>query len=229
MVVSISTKEEFPLNEQPRERLLHQGADALATHELLAILLRTGSKEYSVMGLALHILHEFKDLTRLRRASLTELQQIKGIGEVKAVELKAAIELGQRLVNADPIRGQTIRSVTDAGRLFIQELADEHQEKLIALYLNTKNNVIMQKTIFAGSLNNSVAHPREIFREAVKESAARIMVAHNHPSGQTTPSKADLDFTNRLVEAGQLIGIEVLDHVIVADHDFISFKQEGYL
>ncbi|RLK62969.1 JAB domain-containing protein [Atopobacter sp. AH10] len=215
----------LPRYEQPRERLLRQGSKALADYELLAILLRTGSNKQSVVDLSLSVLQCFGDLAHLRQASLRELQSIQGVGPVKALEIKAALELGERLACSHPIRGQAIRCVEDAGQVFAHRIGHCHQEKLYALFLSTKNEILKEKVIFAGGLNSSVAHPREIFREAVKESAARVMVAHNHPSGHTTPSQADLAFTKRLKECGELIGIELLDHFIVADQDYVSLKE----
>lgn len=215
---------ELPAHEQPRERLLKQGCQALADYELLAILLRTGTNKQSVLNLSLTILKAFGDLAHLRQASLRELQQISGVGPVKAIEIKAAIELGERLAAANQIRGQGIHCVEDAGQIFIHRIGHCHQEKLYALFLSTKNEILSEKVIFTGGLNSSVAHPREIFREAVKESAASVMVGHNHPSGHPSPSEADLLFTKRLMDCGDLIGIQVLDHIIVSDQDFVSLK-----
>jgi len=146
----------------------------------------------------------------------------------KAIELKAAMELGIRLGTAKQTKLGHITSSQKAGECIMEELKDLYQEHLIALFLNSKNEVIKKKIIFRGGLNQAVVHPREIFREAVRFSAARIIIGHNHPSGNVTPSQADIDFTRRLSECGEMMGIELLDHFIVGDHTYCSLKEEGY-
>ena len=162
-------------------------------------------------------------------ASLEELMTINGIGEAKAIEIKACIELGLRLAHSTQLKSGVITSTKTAGALLMQEMRDLQQEHVIALYLNTKNEIIKKKTIFIGSLNSSVAHPREIFREAVRFSAARIILGHNHPSGNPEPSEADLVFTRRMVECGEMMGIELLDHFIIGDQIYISLKEYGII
>lgn len=220
---------EMPLEAMPRERLAQYGAKNLATHELLAILLRTGSKELNVIQLATVVLNTFDDLYSLKMATVEELMKINGIGRIKALELKAAIELGVRLSTSKQLKLGKLNSVSLAGEYIAQELRDSYQEQLVALFLNTKNEIIKQKVIFRGGLNHSVAHPREIFREAVRSSAARIIIGHNHPSGNLEPSQADIDFTQRMVECGELMGIELLDHFIVAESRYLSLKEEGLM
>lgn len=215
--------------DRPRERLLAAGEQHLSTQELLAILLRTGYKEKDVMALAQDVLQSFSSLYELKRANIEELQQIKGIGQVKAIEMKAALELGKRLCEAkEPKYGQVLSSQKIGEQLMIR-LKDLRQEHLIALYLNTKNDIIKQKTVFIGSLNQSIAHPREIYQEAVKCSAARIVLAHNHPSGNPQPSKQDRLLTKRVQECGEIIGIDLLDHIIVGHEGYISFREENLL
>ena len=220
---------EVPLNAMPRERLERYGAKVLETHELLAILLRTGSKDLNVLQLSIVVLNTFEDLHSLKMASLDELMHINGIGRTKAIELKAAIELGARLNKASQMKLGKITSSKMAGQWIVEELKDAYQEHLVALYLNTKNEVIKKKMIFIGGLNSAVAHPREIFREAVRYSAARVIIGHNHPSGNPEPSQADIDFTKRLMDCGELMGIELLDHFIVGGEHFISLKEIGVL
>lgn len=220
---------EVPISSRPRERLEQYGEKALATHELLAILLRTGPRGSNVIQLSLLIMNHFEDLYSLKMASIEELMEIKGIGRTKAIEIKASIELGIRLANASQLKSGTITSTQTAGGLLRKEMRDLQQEHVVALYLNTKNEIIKKKTIFIGSLNSSVAHPREIFREAVRYSAARIIIAHNHPSGNPEPSEADLVFTRRMVECGEMIGIDLLDHFIIGSNDFLSLKEYGVI
>lgn len=220
---------EVPKSSRPRERLEKYGEKALATHELLAIVLRTGPKDSNVIQLSLRILNHFEDLYSLKMASIEELMMIKGIGRIKAIEMKASIELGIRLANASQLKSGTITSTQAAGGLLRKEMRDLQQEHVIALYLNTKNEIIKKKTIFIGSLNSSIAHPREIFREAVRYSAARIIIAHNHPSGNPEPSEADLVFTRRMVECGEMMGIDLLDHFIIGSEAFLSLKEYGVI
>ncbi|WP_314060488.1 DNA repair protein RadC [uncultured Vagococcus sp.] len=216
---------EMPVANRPRERLIHYGEGALSDQELLAIILRTGFKEKNVMHLSLQFLNHFGSLYELKVASLEELQEIKGVGLVKAVEIKAVIELGMRLAKANQVKLGRVTSSMEIGQMMIEELKDLRQEHLMALYLNTKNEMIKKETLFIGSLNQSIAHPREIFRSAVKYSAARIILVHNHPSGDTYPSKNDIEFTKRVVECGELMGIELLDHLIIGHQSYCSLKE----
>ncbi|MGE7666177.1 RadC family protein [Ureibacillus composti] len=217
------------VEDRPRERLIRQGAQSLSNQELIAILLRTGTKQESVLTLANRVLNYFEKLHELKHATLEEIISIKGIGEAKAVQLLAAIELGRRLSQKQVDSRYTIRSPKDAADYLIPEMSSLRQEHFVALFLNVKNQILHKQTIFIGSLNSSIVHPREIFREAVKRSAASIICAHNHPSGVPTPSPEDIEVTKRLLEAGFIIGIELIDHVIIGDHQFISLKEKGYM
>ncbi|MGX2943806.1 RadC family protein [Enterococcus alishanensis] len=219
---------ELPESSWPRERLIEVGERYLTDQELLAIILRSGSRDQNVMDLAGEILREIPDLYQLKQASITELMKFKGVGKAKAVELKAVMEFGFRINRSLQPKLGKAQSSFAMGQLFINELKDFQQEHLMALYLNTKNEIICQKTIFIGSLNQSIAHPREIFREAVKISAAKICLAHNHPSGNPAPSQNDLAFTKRVRQCGELIGIEILDHIIVGDLKYFSLREENY-
>lgn len=225
--------EEVPQGGRPRERLLLFGEKALADHELLAIMLRTGSRTQHVLDLAMRILTNFDTLYEFSQASLTQLQEIQGIGRIKAVEIRAMIELGMRISTARVPKFGKINSTTDVGRWLIQEMQHFHQEHLVALFLNTKNEIIHKKYIFIGTVNSSVAHPREIFKEAVKFPTSRIIIGHNHPSGDPDPSHSDIMFTKRMIECGDLMGIELLDHLIIGENKFISLREttnifEGY-
>ena len=220
---------EVPTQLLPRERLETCGEKNLATHELIAIILRTGTKERSVLQLSMDVIATFDDLYGLKMASLDELMSVKGIGRAKAIELRAAIELGIRLAIAQATKESAIVSSEIAGKIFQSELCDAYQEHLVALFLNTKNEIIKKRTIFKGGLNSAIAHPREIFREAVKCSAAKIILGHNHPSGNLEPSHADIVFTKRMLECGELMGIEVLDHIIVSSDQYLSLKEKDYI
>jgi|SRR5699024_3670970 len=219
----------IPNDSRPRERMENFGPKALAHHELLAIILRTGTKNRNVVDLALDVLREVEDLHMLRHTSLQELMQIPGIGRIKAIEILAAIEFGQRIAMAPQIKEGTVMSSSWVGNYLTKELSNLTQENVVALYLNTKNEIVKKETIFIGSLNSSVAHPREIFKGAIRYSAARIIIAHNHPSGNTEPSEADFSFTRRMVDAGEMMGIEVIDHFIIGENKYLSLREEGLM
>ena len=219
---------DYPLEERPRERMIKEGAEKLTNQELIAILLRTGTKNESVFELSSRILKEIGSLRRLTDASVEELTLIRGIGQAKAVQIMAGIELGRRVAQKQE-ELLTIRSPQDAAGYLTELLCLDQQEKFYCLYLNTKNQVVFEKTIFVGSLNASIVHPREVYKEAVKWSAASIIVCHNHPSGDPTPSREDIEVTKRLIDAGEMIGIECLDHLIIGDRRYISLKEKGYI
>ncbi|CAN7567581.1 RadC family protein [Paenibacillus sp. LjRoot56] len=220
---------EVPIEERPRERMLQLGAGALSHAELLAILLRTGTVAESAIHLASRILSESGGLRSLVDMSKDQLTQIKGIGDAKALQILAGIELGRRLAKSSFEERITIRSPKDIANLMSEDLRYLQKEHFVCLFLNTKNHVIAQETLSMGSLNASIVHPREVFRAAIKRSSASIICVHNHPSGDPTPSPEDISLTGRLVEAGAIIGIEVLDHVIIGDQRFISLKEQGFM
>ena len=223
------TIKELPENERPRERMVAYGADHLSNGELLAILLGSGSQQESALRLADKILVKAGELRFLPGMTLEELQEIKGIGLAKAVRVKAALELGKRLAQAIHSASQSINSPEDAAGLVMEEMRYHNKEYFKVLLLNTKNQVITLENISIGSLNASIVHPREIFNAALRKSAASIILLHNHPSGDPTPNREDKQVTERLVEAGKLLGINVLDHIVIGDGRFFSFKQEGLL
>ncbi|WP_181537678.1 RadC family protein [[Anoxybacillus] calidus] len=220
---------DFPEAERPRERLISDGPESLANHELLAILLRTGTKDESVLQLANRLLNHFEGLRLLKDATIEEMTSIKGIGTAKAVQILAAIELGRRISRLQYDERYVIRSPEDGAKYVMEDMRFLSQEHFVCLYLNTKNQVIHRKTVFIGSLNASIVHPREVFKEAIKRSAASIICAHNHPSGDPTPSREDIEVTKRLAECGRMIGIELLDHLIIGDRKFVSLKEKGYM
>lgn len=219
---------EMPEDCLPRERLEEVGEKALSNQELLAILLRTGSKNTHVMEVASKFLNYFSHLYELKNATLTEMMEVKGVGRIKAIELRAAIEFGYRIQQSTQLKLGKVSSSYQIAQNLMNELQDFQQEHLVCLYLNTKNEVIKQETVFKGSLNQSVAHPREVFRSAVKYSAARLILAHNHPSGNPTPSESDISFTRRMQKCGKMMGIEVLDHIIIGQQVYISMREENF-
>ncbi|GEQ33944.1 DNA repair protein RadC [Marinilactibacillus psychrotolerans] len=229
MKVTTQKFSDVPEQSRPRERLTEYGAKALANHELLAILLRTGTREMNVLQLSMKVLSEFDNLFMLRHVTVEELVSIEGIGNAKAIEMIAAIEFGNRVARASQIKEGTVTSSSFVGTLLQEELGGLQQEHVMALYLNTKNEIIKKEIVFKGSLNSSVAHPREIYRGAVKYAAARIIIAHNHPSGNPEPSEADLSFTKRMTKAGEMIGIELLDHIIIGENTYVSLKEYGII
>jgi DNA repair protein RadC len=220
---------DVPVTERPRERLLQVGASVLTNQEIIAILLRTGSKKDSVIDLAGKVLSTFDGLDLLKEATIEELCSIDGIGLAKAVELSAAMELGRRIHTLQTKERYVIRSPEDVSSLVMEDMRFLKQEHFVCLYLNTKNQVIFRHTVFIGSLNASIVHPREVFKEALRRSSASIICLHNHPSGDPSPSREDIDVTKRLYEAGRVLGIELLDHIIIGDRTFISLKEQGHV
>ena len=220
---------ELPEGVRPQERLLEEGAEALSDAELLAILLGTGSREATALELASRLLTVFQSLRRLVDATVEELSQMKGIGPAKASQVKAALELARRLSRFYGSPRPVIRSPEDAAGLVMEEMRHLDREHFRAILLNTKNQVIATDNVSVGTLNSSAVHPRELFRNAIKRSAAALILLHNHPSGDPAPSREDIDITGRLVQSGKIIGIEVLDHVIIGDNKFTSLKAEGLI
>lgn len=209
--------------------MIHYGAEALSHAELLAILLRTGTYQESAVHVAQRLLRESGGLRSLTDMSLEQMTSIKGIGSAKALQIRAGIELGRRMARSGMNETVTIRSPQDAAALLMEDLRYLQKEHFVCLFLNTKNHVIGQETLSMGSLNASIVHPREVFRSAIKRSSASIVCAHNHPSGDPTPSPEDIALTRRLAEAGEIVGIEVLDHLVIGDRRFVSLKELGYM
>ncbi|MEX5672667.1 hypothetical protein BUY18_00450 [Staphylococcus cohnii] len=215
-------------HQKPRERMLSQGARYLSHAELLAILINTGRKGSSSLDIANELLKSVDNLKELKALSINDLNKVKGVGLYKALILKAAFELGERIHSGSVDDKIQITSPKDVADFMMGQMEHLKQEKFIVLFLNSKNIVIKKKTIFIGTLNASIVHPREIFSEAIKCASNAIIVLHNHPSGDTTPSNEDIKTTERLRECGQLLGIDLLDHVIIGDHEYLSMVEEGY-
>ncbi|MFZ3076935.1 MAG: DNA repair protein RadC [Candidatus Aenigmatarchaeota archaeon] len=215
---------DIPLSERPRERLTQLGAEALSAPELLAIILRTGTEKENVIELANRVLKEH-GLKTLSQASVEELKKIFGIGEAKACQIVACFELNKRLSSYQDSK-QYIKTSEDVAKLFMERFKDLKKEYFSIINLTSKNKMINHQTISIGDLNESLAHPREIFHSAIKSSASRVILIHNHPSGDPSPSEADLQLTERLMEAGELLGITVLDHVIIGNGKWWSWREK---
>ncbi|MDR1013153.1 MAG: DNA repair protein RadC [Lactobacillales bacterium] len=213
----------------PRERLERCGEQKLSNQELLAIILRTGSHNESVHVLAQKILEQYQSLYAFKMASLEELQQIKGIGRNKAILLKAMIELGRRIHFSTCECSEKVISSGELAQRLIEQMKDFEQEHFLVIFLNTKNLIIKEMTLFIGSLNHSIAHPREIFKEALKISAASVILAHNHPSGEAKPSVADIKLTQRIEKASLVIGVRLLDHLIIGKKKYFSMHEQSLL
>ena len=221
------TIKDLPTTERPRERLEHHGPEALSNTELLAITLRTGVGGQNVLELSNSLLAQHGGLVGLARASFTELRATKGIGPVKVAQLKAALELGRRLLVTAPQARPQVRSPADAANLLMGEMGLLEQEHLRTLLLDTKNHVLGSPTIYVGSVNTSLIRVAEVFREAIRANCAGIIVAHNHPSGDPTPSPEDVAVTEQIVAAGKLLDIEVVDHLVIGHQRYVSLKERG--
>jgi DNA repair protein RadC len=216
---------DLPATERPRERLRDFGAGALSTSELLAIILRTGAAKESVLALSSRLLAGYGGLVGLARASFAELCNEHGLGEAKAAQLKAAMELGKRLSSAQPEERAVVRTPQDVANLLMAEMSLLEQEHLRLLLLNTKNQVLGMPEVYRGSVNSTMVRVSELLREAVRQNCPALVVVHNHPSGDPTPSADDIAMTRKLIEAGELLDIDVLDHIIIAEGRFVSMKE----
>lgn len=215
---------DMPVAERPRERLLKLGTKSLSTTELLAILFRFGYLNQSAIDIAKTLLSQLNNVSELREKTVKELMNVRGIGVTKAISILAAIELGERVLTNSEERIQ-ISSPNDVYQYVKYDMLHLEQEVLTAIYLDVKTNVIAKKQIFKGGLNQSLIHPREVFKYAVKYSAYSLILVHNHPSGDPTPSKQDIEVTKRFQQAGKLLQIELLDHVIVTNNNYLSILE----
>jgi len=262
------TIKDLPAVDRPQERLLREGPTVLSSAELLAILLRTGTRDKTALEVAQMLLsqqkgvlqpsaasskaHEsqadqiegvaandngsnqrqtnadYMGLHQLAKASVEELSRVKGIGRVKAAKMKAAFELGRRLAGSK-VERPVIKCPKDVSGLLMEQMRYLDKEHFQVILLNTKNMVLGVELVSVGSLNTSIVHPREIFKRPIQTSAAAIILVHNHPSGDPTPSREDIQVTKRLQEAGQLLGINVLDHIVIGDNQFLSFREKGLI
>ena len=218
---------DLPQGERPRERLRDYGASSLSNSELVAILLRTGLSGESVLNMSVRLLSGFGGIAGLGQATFAEMCSQKGISEAKACQLQAAFELGRRLVSLHPEDRAVIRSPEDVANLLGAEMALLDQEHLRVLLLDTKNQVTAVSEIYIGNVNSSIVRPAEVLRPAVRDNSASIIVVHNHPSGDPTPSPEDIAITRQIRESGELLGIDVLDHIILAGLRHVSMKERS--
>lgn len=217
---------ELPQGERPRERLKEYGAKHLSNTELVAILLRTGMQGENVLSLSSRVLMQFDGLAGLGRSTIGELYSVRGLSEAKSCQLLAALELGRRSVSQSPEEKVTINSPQDVANLLMAEMCLLEQEHLKVLLLNTKNELMKTHEVYVGNVNASVVRPAEVIRPAVRENAPSIIVVHNHPSGDPTPSQKDIAITKDLIAAGKLLGVELLDHVVIGNRSrFVSLNE----
>ena len=209
--------------EKPRERLLLYGASNLSNEELLSILLRTGTKNTSVKTVAMNILKELSSLNDLDKIGINRLATVKGVGEIKAMSIIAALELGRRIYLDNITKKAKLNNTEIIYEMFKNKFKYANQEKLIAIFLNIKKEMISYKTIFIGTIDGSTVHPRDVFREALNISASYIIIIHNHPSGDSTPSVKDIEFTKDIEKTGLIMSIPLIDHIIFGNNNFSSY------
>lgn len=221
----------WPEGERPREKLVANGPESLSDAELLALILRTGDHAagLSAIDMGRELIREFGDLRNLSRASVSEICRIKGTGPAKASSIKAALELANRCSSHNLASGERYTSPAQVFQHYHHRFRDRRKEYVLALLLDGKNRIIREVRISEGSLNQSIVHPREVFNPAVRDSAAALILVHNHPTGDPAPSREDLELTRRLKEAGELMGIRLLDHVIIGDGSYVSLADKGLL
>ncbi len=216
---------EMPKHRRPRERSMDVGMNNLSDQEVLAIIIRSGYREHTAIDVSMNLLHRYGSLKNISQLTVEDLCKIKGIGRDKGIMLKAAFEIGKRS-KLEKIEKKQILSSKDASIVLEDNLRGLNKEHFIILMLNTKNFLLGVETVSIGSLNSSIVHPRELFKSAINKSAAAIILAHNHPSGDATPSREDIEVTKRIKSGGQLLGIDVIDHIIIGDNSYYSFKEE---
>jgi len=220
----------LPQSERPVEKSMSQGIGRLSNPELLAILLGTGTREKSAIGLAEDIIAaDRRGISYLAESSVEELMKINGVGQFKAARVMAAVELGKRISTSPRSKRVHVKSTDEIARLFLDDMRYENREVFKALLLNPKSEIICIETVSVGELTSTLIHPREVFSQAVKRSAAGVVFVHNHPSGDPTPSQEDIETTERLEACGTLLGIKVIDHIIIGDGRYVSLKSSGYI
>lgn len=220
---------EWRSDDRPRERLMLHGAHTLSDTELLAILIRSGTKGFSAIDAAKELLNRHDTLTKLASCDISEFRSVKGLGDTKAITLAATFEIGKRIESSPINKKKKINEPKNVADIYIPKFRGARKETFTVLLLNSANEIFREVIVSEGILNASIVHPREVFRLAITESAAAIILMHNHPSGNTTPSEDDKQITRQLVEASKIIDIKILDHIIIAEEKFTSFAQEGLM
>jgi DNA repair protein RadC len=223
------TVHDLPLSDRPRERLLRLGPEALSTAELLAIIINTGSQGDSVLMTSQKLLSEFGNLQNIIPATVEELSRVRGIGKAKAIQIKAALELANRIDDPDYQPGKPVQTPEEAYKSMQSKLKGKKKEYFYILCLDTRNRVKNANQVSIGNLDSSIVHPREVFKDAISSLAAAVIFVHNHPSGDLEPSAEDINLTKRLIEAGELLGIPVLDHIIIGKKGYTSLKSRNLI
>lgn len=218
----------MPISFQPRERMLKFGVENLSDVDLLSIILRTGTKDFNVKEVASTLLESIGGLNNLSDIGIRELSKIKGVGSIKAISLLASIELGKRVTSREITINMLLKDAKTIHETFKSLFINENQEKILAIFLDTKKRLISYKFVFVGTIDKSIIHPREIFNEALKVRASSIVIMHNHPSNDISPSKEDIITTNKIKECGDIIGIPLLDHLITNGREYYSFYDKFY-
>lgn len=222
----------LPAEDRPYEKCIRYGAETLTNRELLAAILRTGAKGRNVLELAgelLKLVPERESFTGIRRLSLEELSDIRGIGRIRAVQLKCVLEIARRMAREEAGKGTCFVTAAEVAEYYMEDLRHQEQEVLPLLMLNQRGRLLREKYIFKGTVNASIISPREIYLEALSSRAVQIILLHNHPSGDARPSREDLQVTKRIREAGELLGITLTDHIIIGEHAYVSFREKNYL
>jgi DNA repair protein RadC len=223
-----SSVKHWPEDERPRERLMTHGPAALSDAQLLAIIIRNGRAGRTAVDVGRELLERFESLAGIEQAGIREICNVSGIGPAKAAEIKAAIELGRRYQKPS-LTGASFCSSQDVAVYYQPRMKDLKKEMFRCILLDTKNKIIREEVVSIGSLSASIVHPRDSFKTAIRESAAAVIFVHNHPSGDIKPSREDILLTRRLVQAGEVLGIQVLDHIIIGDGDHFSFRDNGMM
>ncbi|WP_372368397.1 DNA repair protein RadC [Candidatus Uabimicrobium sp. HlEnr_7] len=214
-------------NEKPREKVVAHGISILSDRELFALIFRSGTRNHDVLDVSRKMLEEFPSLRVLSTASIAELQKLPGIGLTKAIQVQACLEIARRFCQKVAETGEVLSSSKQVYQHFQCMLRDEKKEKFFCVHLGSKNQVLKKELISIGSLNASIVHPREVFSSAIKESSNSLLLVHNHPSGDPTPSKEDISTTKRLIEVGSIVGIKIIDHIIIGEGCYVSFAEQN--
>ncbi|MFV0380195.1 MAG: RadC family protein [Anaerorhabdus sp.] len=220
---------DLPECERPREKAKKYGVGVLSNAELIAILIRHGFSGHSSIDVALEILKKSKGISGLSKLTINDLKCVNGIKDVKATEILACFELAKRISFEQGLNKDVVKNPNDLINWLRKKIGNETQENFLAVYLNVRNHILGYRTLFKGTVDKSIVHPREVFKEALLLSSSKVMMVHNHPSGDLTPSNADIDLTDQMIDAAKLMGMEIIDHIIVSNEGYFSFKANGLI